>query len=69
MSENFESQELEYYTLMVKKIAKQRGSNTWNTVQIIEILDDNIVFGMRGLYGRLTISKIVLSGQSRINQI
>ena len=60
MSVNKENQELEYYTLMVRKIAKERGCSTWRTVKIIEIQDDKIVFGISKMYGRLTISKAMV---------
>lgn len=60
MSVNKESHELVYYTLMVMKIAKERGCSTWRTVKIIEIQDDEIVFGMYKFMGRLTVSKAYL---------
>ena len=56
----FESHELEYYNLMVMKLAKERGCSTWRTVKIIEIQDDEIVFGMYKVMSRLTVSKAYL---------
>ena len=56
----YESMELEYYTLMVRKIVKERGCSTWHTAKIIEIQDDKVVFGMYKVMGRLTISKAML---------
>ena len=60
MSVNKENQELEYYTLMVRKLVKERGCSTWRTVKIIEIQDDKIVFGMSKIHGRMVISKVSL---------
>jgi len=53
----YESMELEYYTLMIRKIAKERGCSTWHTARIIEIKKDEIVFGMQKIMGVLKISK------------
>ena len=60
MSVNKENQELEYYTLMVRKLAKERGCSTWHTVKIIEIQEDKIVFGMSKVIGKLFVNKSVL---------
>ena len=57
MSVNIENQELAYYTLMVREIAKERGCSTWHTAKVIEIQDDKIVFGMAKVYGRLVVKK------------
>jgi len=56
----YESMELEYYTLMIRKIAKERGCSTWHTAKVIEIQDDKVVFGMSKVYGRFTISKAMV---------
>jgi len=57
MALSYESMELEYYTLMIRKIGKERGCSTWHTAQIIEIKEAEIVFGMRKMYGRLVVKK------------
>ena len=56
----YESMELEYYTHMIRKIANERGFNTWQTAKIIEIKKDVIVFGMIKVMGKLSINKSLI---------